>query len=79
VLCACTHVCIHQDSPRVGELDIRMVEGMGFIHPREGSRWILSPTYYTEKVAVEERGMLFKRKHGDELQVQAASAEILLE
>lgn len=52
-MCARTHLC-PEDSYRVGELDIRMVEGMGYIHPREGLRWISSSTSHTEKVVVEE-------------------------
>lgn len=78
VLCVHAHVCVHQDSQRVGELYIRMVEGMVFIHPREGSRWISSPTSYTEKVVEENRHTLFKRKHRDKLQAQAASEKIPL-
>lgn len=61
VLCVHTHICVHQDSYRVGELDIRMVEGMGYIHPREGSRWISSPTSHTKKVVVKEIEVCFSK------------------
>lgn len=77
MLCMHAYVCVQQDSKRLGELDIRMVEGMVFIYARLKVD-LVSNFLYRKSRCRGSRGMLFKMKHSDRLQAQGVLREIWL-